>query len=78
MPSDNERLKATGLGYLLYGGYTALTRLQMRFGFWDEAIKDLQISNKSASFAFGKISNRNFELFQRNERGRKTRGGRSE
>ena len=47
VPSDNERLKATGLGYLLYGGYTALTRLQMRFGFWDEAIKDLQVSNQS-------------------------------
>lgn len=45
VPSDNERLKATGLGYLLYGGYTALTRLQMRYGFWDDAIKDLQVSN---------------------------------
>jgi tetratricopeptide (TPR) repeat protein len=42
VPSDDQRLKATGLGYLLYGGYTALTRLQMRFGFWDEAIKDVQ------------------------------------
>ena len=48
VPSDNERLKATGLGYLLYGGYTALTRLQMRFGLWDEAVKDLQISNQTA------------------------------
>lgn len=45
VPSDDQRLKATGLGYLLYGGYTALTRLQMRFGMWDQAIKDLQISN---------------------------------
>jgi len=45
VPSDDKRLKATGLGYLLYGGYTALTRLQMRFGFWDAAIKDLQISD---------------------------------
>lgn len=45
VPADDQRLKATGLGYLLYGGYTALTRLKMRFGFWDEAIKDLQISN---------------------------------
>lgn len=40
VPSDNERLKATGLGYLLYGGYTALTRLQMRYGFWEEAIRE--------------------------------------
>ena len=47
VPSDDQRLKATGLGYLLYGGYTALTRLQMRFGFWDEAVKDLQISNQN-------------------------------
>ncbi len=47
VPSDNERLKATGLGYLLYGGYTALTRLQMRFGLWEEAVKDLQVSNQT-------------------------------
>jgi tetratricopeptide (TPR) repeat protein len=46
VPSDDQRLKATGLGYLLYGGYTALTRLQIRFGLWDEAVKDLQVSNK--------------------------------
>jgi len=44
VPSDNQRLKATGLGYLLYGGYTALTRLQMRYGFWDEAIKEMNSS----------------------------------
>lgn len=42
VPSDDARLKSTGLGYLLYGGYTALTRLQMRFGLWNEAIKDVQ------------------------------------
>lgn len=47
VPSDDQRLKATGLGYLLYGGYTALTRLQMRFGFWDEAIKDAQATLKN-------------------------------
>ncbi len=47
VPSDDKRLKATGLGYLLYGGYTALTRLQMRFGLWDEAIKDLQDSESA-------------------------------
>jgi tetratricopeptide (TPR) repeat protein len=45
VPADDRRLKATGLGYLLYGGYTALTRLRMRFGMWDEAIKDLRISD---------------------------------
>lgn len=47
VPSDDQRLKATGLGYLLYGGYTALTRLQMRFGFWDEAVNDVQNSLKN-------------------------------
>lgn len=41
IPSDVSRLKASGLGYILYGGHTALTRLQMRFGRWDEAIRDL-------------------------------------
>jgi tetratricopeptide (TPR) repeat protein len=45
--SDDQRLKATGLGYLLYGGYTALTRVEMRFGLWDEAIKDLQVPNQT-------------------------------
>ena len=47
VPRDETRNKATGLGYLLYGGDTALTRLQMRFGFWDEAVKDLAITNDS-------------------------------
>lgn len=47
VPSDNERLKATGLGYLLYGGYTALTRLQMRFGLWDEAVKEAESNLKN-------------------------------
>lgn len=47
VPTDDNRLKATGLGYLLYGGYTALTRVQMRFGKWDDAIKDLPISNQA-------------------------------
>lgn len=49
VPSDNERLKATGLGYLLYGGYTALTRLQMRFGLWDEAAQNVQILLKPSA-----------------------------
>ncbi len=71
VPSDDKRLKATGLGYLLYGGYTALTRLQMRFGMWDEAIKDLQTSNQTATNPFRKISGGDFELFERNERSRK-------
>ena len=78
VPSDDQRLKATGLGYLLYGGYTALTRLQMRFGFWDEAVKDLQVSNQNSADAFGKISSRNFTLSKRNERGRKIKRGRGE
>ena len=48
VPTDDARLKSTGLGYLLYGGYTALTRLQMRFGLWDEAVKDAQVSLKNS------------------------------
>jgi len=42
IPSDQKRLQATGLSYILYGGYTAPTRVKMRFGFWDEAIKELR------------------------------------
>jgi tetratricopeptide (TPR) repeat protein len=49
VPADDKRLKATGLGYLLYGGYTALIRLQMRFGMWDEAALEVQNSLKSTS-----------------------------
>jgi tetratricopeptide (TPR) repeat protein len=44
VPSDEQRLKATGLGYLLYGGYTAPTRLRMRFGLWDAAAQDVENS----------------------------------
>jgi tetratricopeptide (TPR) repeat protein len=41
IPIDETRLKARGLGYILYGGHTALARLQMRYGFWEEAAKSL-------------------------------------
>lgn len=44
VPSDDDRLASTGLGYILYGGHTALTRLQMRYGMWDEAVKRLETS----------------------------------
>ncbi len=42
VPSDNDRLRSTGLGYILYGGHTALTRLQMRFGMWDAAAAEVE------------------------------------
>ena len=41
VPIDQERLRATGAGYILYGGYTALARLQMRYGMWEAAAKSL-------------------------------------
>ena len=41
IPSDQKRLQATGLSYILYGGYTAPTRVKMRFGLWDEATKEM-------------------------------------
>ena len=41
IPTDEARLKSTGLGYMLYGGNTALVRLQMRFGMWDAAIAEI-------------------------------------
>lgn len=44
VPADDARLKATGLGYILYGGHTAVTRLQMRFGLWDEAVREILAS----------------------------------
>ena len=42
IPSDETRIKSTGLGYMLYGGNTALVRLQMRFSMWEAAIKELK------------------------------------
>jgi tetratricopeptide (TPR) repeat protein len=45
IPSDNARLKSTGLGYMLYGGDTALVRLRMRFGMWDGAAAELERMN---------------------------------
>ena len=42
VPSNNDRLRSTGLGYILYGGHTALTRLQMRFGMWDDAVSEIE------------------------------------
>ena len=40
--TDEARIKSTGLGYMLYGGNTALVRLQMRFSLWDEAASELE------------------------------------
>lgn len=42
IPSDAARVKSTGLGYMLYGGDTAVVRLKMRFGMWDDAAAELE------------------------------------
>ena len=42
IPSDDARLKSTGLGYMLYGGHTALIRLNMRYSMWDAAIAEAE------------------------------------
>ena len=44
IPSDRKRLQASGLSYILYGGYTAPTRVKMRFGFWKAAIAEMESS----------------------------------
>jgi tetratricopeptide (TPR) repeat protein len=41
IPSDESRLKASGLSYIVWGGHTALTKLQVRYGFWDDALRGL-------------------------------------
>lgn len=53
IPSDDARLKSTGLGYMLYGGNTALVRLQMRFGMWDAAIANLASRSEQPASAGG-------------------------
>ncbi len=40
--TDEARVRSTGLGYILYGGHTAMTRLQMRFGMWDAAAAEIE------------------------------------
>ena len=45
-----ERVKANGLGYIIYGGYTAVARLQMRYGFWAEAAASLKQSLTQHTF----------------------------
>jgi len=42
IPSDDTRLRSTGLGYMLYGGNTAVIRLRMRFGMWEAAAAELE------------------------------------
>lgn len=40
--TDEARIKSTGLGYMLYGGSTALVRLHMRFSMWNEAASEME------------------------------------
>jgi tetratricopeptide (TPR) repeat protein len=42
IPTDAARIKSTGLGYMLYGGNTALIRLNMRYSMWDAAIVETE------------------------------------
>lgn len=41
IPSDESRLKASGLSYIVWGGHAATARLQIRYGAWDAAVRDL-------------------------------------
>jgi len=62
IPSDDARIKSTGLGYMLYGGNTALVRLQMRFSMWDGAIREVErtqikeTASSSAKYQLGILS----------------------
>lgn len=42
LPVDPTRSKSLGLGFILYGGQTARARLQIRYGFWDDAVRSLE------------------------------------
>src|SRR5687768_6601340 len=42
LPTDDDRLRSTGLGYIIFGGHTAVTRLHMRFGMWDAAAAEIE------------------------------------
>lgn len=54
LPTDDDRLRSTGLGYIIYGGHTAMTRLQMRFGMWEAAAAEIErtaFKNKDSLWA---------------------------
>ena len=70
IPSDESRLKASGLSYIVWGGHTALTKLQMRYGFWDDAVRDLSARARGASpdTLPQKYQSALIELLTRNER----------
>src|SRR5688572_9175290 len=42
LPTDDDRQRSTGLGYIIYGGHTALVRVHMRFGMWDAAAAEIE------------------------------------
>lgn len=42
IPPADSRARSTGLGYMLYGGDTALVRLMMRYGKWQDAIAEVE------------------------------------
>lgn len=42
IPAAADRQRSTGLGYMLYGGDTALVRLMMRYGRWTDAIAEVE------------------------------------
>ncbi len=62
IPSDDARIKSTGLGYMLYGGNTALVRVHMRYSMWDaaiieaEKIRSLNAPSFSATYRDGLLA----------------------
>ena len=50
LPVHHGRGHAVGLGFVIYGGHTALARLHMRYGRWQAAAESLAASLESSSF----------------------------
>ena len=50
LPADAGRLRAQGIGYMLYGGHTAIARLHMRYARWREAKAAIEEARKKITF----------------------------
>ena len=49
--ADPARANASGIGYLIFGGHTAVARLQLRFGRWHEAADSIDAASRAITVA---------------------------
>ena len=47
--ADPSRANSAGIGYLVFGGHTAVARLQLRFGRWHEAADSIETASRTSA-----------------------------